>query len=38
MAVYMNILKGTVEKLLGHPETAAYVCAFGARLYAAVVV
>ena len=38
MAVYMDILKGTVEKLLGHPETAACVCAFGAGLYASVVV
>jgi hypothetical protein len=38
MAVYMDISKGTVEKLLGHPETAVYVCAFGAGLYASAVV
>jgi hypothetical protein len=38
MAVYMDISKGTIEKLLGFPETAAYVWAFGAGLYAAAVV
>ncbi len=38
MDVYMDISKGTMEELLGCPETAAYVCAFGARLYAAAVV
>jgi hypothetical protein len=38
MAVYMDILKGTIEKLLAFPETAAYVCTFGAGSYAAAVV
>jgi hypothetical protein len=38
MAIYMDILKETIEKLLGFPETAAYDCAFGAGSYAAAVV
>jgi hypothetical protein len=38
MAVYMDISKGTVEKLLDHPDTAAYVFAFGTGLYASAVV
>jgi hypothetical protein len=38
MAVYMDISKGTIEKLLGLPKTAVYVCAFGAGSYAAAVV
>ena len=38
MALYMDILKGAAEKLLGCPETVVYVCAFGTGLCATLVV